>query len=320
MNDDKKVSIILCFYNEEKYLREAIDSVLAQTYTNFELVIVNDGSTDGSESIVKSYGDDRIVYVTYEGNKRLAYARNRGLEKATGEYVGFFDGDDILLPDKIEKEVRFLNEHPEILLVSGGYRMMDAKGNIQQDIVFPKYHTNQEIRGFMLFGNCIACAGAALFRKSVIYKYNLSLDETNKASEDYQFWISMLNCGQFANIDECFFNYRVNHGSKASLVVSKDENAYRDEIEKVIQSAWLTRGFKLKQDDLEFIHGKLHDRMRIITPHDIIQGIKTYRKVREQSREMGLCERKFILKYYKMQWLRTYKTYWVINDILEIRG
>ena len=79
MLEDKKVSIILCFYNEEKYLAKAIDSVLAQTYSNFELIIINDGSSDSSDEIVKGYQDDRIRYTVNKENKRLAYCRNRGL-------------------------------------------------------------------------------------------------------------------------------------------------------------------------------------------------------------------------------------------------
>ena len=85
MIEDKKVSIILCFYNEEKYLAQAIDSVLAQTYHNFELIIINDGSTDGSDAIIKQYSDERLIYRINDEHRRLAYSRNRGLELATGD-------------------------------------------------------------------------------------------------------------------------------------------------------------------------------------------------------------------------------------------
>ena len=107
MSEDKKISIILSFYNEERYLKKSIDSVLAQTYHNFELIIINDGSDDGSESIVNSYSDERIIYEKNSENRRLAYSRNRGLELATGDYIGFFDADDIMIPDKMEKQIRY---------------------------------------------------------------------------------------------------------------------------------------------------------------------------------------------------------------------
>ena len=237
MLEDKKVSIILCFYNEEKYLAKAIDSVLAQTYSNFELIIINDGSSDSSDEIVKGYQDDRIRYTVNKENKRLAYCRNRGLELATGDYVGFFDGDDIMMPEKMECQVRYLKEHEDIMLVSGGYAYMDGNGNVDKNTVIPKYRSSDQIKAFMLFGNCIA-AGAALFRREIIDRYPVRFDETNKASEDYRFWIDMLPYGKVANVEESFFHYRINHGSKSSVIVKKDESAYDRELRKVLEYAW----------------------------------------------------------------------------------
>ena len=319
MIEDKKVSIILCFYNEEKYLEKAIDSVLAQTYSNFELIIVNDGSTDGSNQIVKNYHDDRIVYKSYEGNKRLAYARNRGLELATGDYVGFFDGDDIMMPDKIEKQVNYLEEHSEIIVVSGGYIYMDAEGNLDNKIIEPKYLSGSQIRAYMLFGNCIA-VGAALFRKEIINKHGIILDEKNKASEDYQLWIDMLPYGNFANLEECFYYYRINHGSKASVMVKKNRQDYDMEVKKILEHAWSMRGFSLERKELSFIYNFLNKNKKIWRPNDVLMGICIYKKVKKQINRLKLNEGKLILQYYKKQWLRSYKTYWLINKVIGTEG
>lgn len=315
MSEEKKVSIILCFYNEEKYLAKAIDSVLAQTYSNFELILVNDGSTDGSDAIVKSYQDERIVYKAYEGNKRLAYARNRGLELATGEYIGFFDGDDLLLEDKIEKQVNYLNEHTEIALVSGAFQYMDADGVCFGEVNEPKCKSDLEIRAYMLFGNTIACAGGALFRRKIIEQHKLRLDETNKASEDYRFWIEMLPYGKFANVKDCFFLYRVNHGSKASLIVKRDENAYDIEVMKVLNRAWEMRGFSLQENDISWIYHFVFKHERAYNPKDIYKGLQVYKKVRQQLPALHLEEESLILQFYKQQWACSYHTYWFFKKI-----
>lgn len=319
MIEDKKVSIIMCFYNEEKYLSKAIDSVLMQSYSNFELILVNDGSTDQSDEIVKTYQDERIVYISYKGNKHQAYARNRGLEKATGEYIGFFDGDDIMMPDKIEKQVKYFEEHEDILLVSGAYVCMDEKGKKDERVIWPKYQSDEQIRAFMLYANCVAFAGAALFRRSIIDQYHVCFDETNRTSEDYCFFIDMLPWGKFVNINECFFCYRINYGSKSSTVVKEDKDAYDEEIRKVLEHAWSMRGFVLEEEDIFFIHEFLYKHISVWKPKDILKGICTYRKIKQQLYRLNLVEGKLILKYYKQQWLNTYYSYRVLKDILTKR-
>lgn len=315
MSEEKKVSIILCFYNEEKYLAKAIDSVLAQTYSNFELILVNDGSTDGSDAIVKSYQDKRIVYKAYEGNKRLAYARNRGLELATGDYVGFFDADDYMVPDKMEKQVSYLNEHEEIMLLGGAYHYMDGEGKVFGEIMEPVCENDSEIRAYMLFGNCF-CAGGALFRRNIVEQYHLRLDESNKASEDYRFWIDMLPYGKVANLKDCLYYYRTNHGSKASIIVKRDESAYDNEVINILKQAWKVRGFSLDSASLSFLYFHLFKQKRAWKLTDIVQGWRTYKKIKQQLKNLELKEEKWILKYYRRQWKRTYHTYWLIKSII----
>ena len=320
MLEDKKVSIILCFYNEEKYLAKAIDSVLAQTYSDFELIIINDGSSDKSEEIVKSYQDDRIKYVVNKENKRQAYCRNRGLELATGDYIGFFDGDDIMMPEKMEYQVNYLREHDDIMLLSGGYAYMDGNGNVDANVVIPKYRCNDQIKAFMLFGNCIAFAGAALFRREIIDKYHVCFDETNKASEDYRFWIDMLPYVKVTNVDEIFFYFRINHGSKSSIIVKRDESAYNRELRKVMEHAWIMRGFALGEKEFAFIFDFLFKNVKIWKPFDIMNGIRTYRKIKKQLKDLKLSEGKYILKYFRLQWMRTYNMYWMLNRFIKLEG
>ncbi|MGL5075870.1 MAG: glycosyltransferase family 2 protein, partial [Waterburya sp.] len=124
MHDKPLVSVILIFLNEEKFIQEAIASVLAQTYDCWELLLVNDGSSDRSESIAQSYvqqDPQRIYYLEHEGgqNRGMSASRNLGIQQAKGKYITFIDGDDIWLPDKLEQQVAIMEAQPDAALVCG---------------------------------------------------------------------------------------------------------------------------------------------------------------------------------------------------------
>ena len=116
--EEKMISVILPAYNAEKFLREAIDSILGQTYKNFELIVLNDGSTDRTEDIILAYDDPRIRYVKNEKNLKLIKTLNKGIDLAKGEYIARMDADDISLPRRFEIEVNYLQEHSDIDVVS----------------------------------------------------------------------------------------------------------------------------------------------------------------------------------------------------------
>lgn len=122
-----QISVILPAYNAEKYLREAIDSILAQTYTNFELLVINDGSTDKTEEIILSYSDSRIRYIKNEENLKLIKTLNKGIDLARGKYIARMDADDISLPCRLEKELDFMEKHPDISACSS--KVYHLRGN-----------------------------------------------------------------------------------------------------------------------------------------------------------------------------------------------
>lgn len=128
---NQKISVIMSVYNSEATLRESIDSILAQTYPDWEFIICNDASTDGTQAILEEYAEkdpERFILLKNEENKRLAFSLNRCLEKATGFYVARMDGDDISLPERFEKQVLFLRTHPEYQLVGTAMQRFDETG------------------------------------------------------------------------------------------------------------------------------------------------------------------------------------------------
>jgi len=124
----KKVSVIIPAYNQGLYLKEAIQSVLDQTYPNFDLVIVDDGSTDDTAEVVHRFRDQRIRYI-YQENRGLSAARNTGIQHSDGELLTFLDSDDLFFPDKLEVLVAELEQHPEVGFVAGQAVLIDEYGN-----------------------------------------------------------------------------------------------------------------------------------------------------------------------------------------------
>ena len=126
------VSVILPVYNSEKYIFEAIESVLNQTYKNIEIIVIDDCSTDTSAEIINNFNDNRIRYYKNEKNSGIVYSLNRAISLAKGKYLARMDSDDICLPNRIQEQVNFLNIHPEILIVSSWFMTFgDAEGIVK---------------------------------------------------------------------------------------------------------------------------------------------------------------------------------------------
>lgn len=294
--NDVRVSIIMAFYNEEKYISHAIDSILGQTYSAWELIIVNDGSTDQSEEIVKKYTDPRIKYYSYTPNKKKPYALNLGMEKARGEYMIIFDADDIACPGMLASQVNYLDSHPECIHVHGDLDLIDENGRYIST-VNNIYKTDIEIRTYELYGNCIP-SGASMFRRDTIVQYGLKYDQEAIISQDYLFWINMLPYGEFACIDEVVYQYRKAYGSKAHRFIEKNREWYDDLMRKIFMQAWTQRGYYLNEDDIRFIYSYLFHKQKLQRVSHILQGVRTYRKVKRQSKRLELKEKELIPRFF----------------------
>lgn len=198
-------------YNGEKYLAEAIESILNQTYKNFELIIINDGSKDNSVEIIKNYmkQDNRIVLIDRE-NKGLPYSLNEGISVAKGEYIARMDADDISLPTRFEKQVDYMQKNE--LDVCGSYIKLFGDNRKEQVIKNPI--TNEDIRFSLLFFSCLAHP-TVVFKKEVFDKVKYNVDY--KVAQDYQLWCDIANANfKIGNIPEVLLNYR-EHEAQASI-------------------------------------------------------------------------------------------------------
>ena len=217
------VSVIMPVYNVEKYLAQAIKSVLAQTFTDFELVIVDDGSTDGSAAIYSSFDDPRIRIITQK-NRGLAGARNTGIRNARGAYIALLDSDDLWHPEKLERHVAHLEAHPRVGVSYCGSEFINERGESLNLFMAPRL--NDIDAGYILCRNPIGNGSAPVFRAKVFediaFARNTAdgperwfFDETFRYGEDIECWmrIAALTEWRFQGIAEPLTLYRVVPGT-----------------------------------------------------------------------------------------------------------
>jgi glycosyltransferase involved in cell wall biosynthesis len=197
------VSVVIPTYNRAHLLVRSIQSVLNQSYQDFEIIVVDDGSTDNTEEVIKSFNDERVKYIRHEGNKGNAAARNTGIKVAKGEYVAFQDSDDEWLPKKLEKQVNLLRSLPETFAVvySGFYKIVDGeKFYIPSSEIYPR---EGNIHSSLLKGNFIGTP-SILVRKSALLCVGF-FDEKLPRLVDWDLVIRLSKKYQFKLIDEPLF-------------------------------------------------------------------------------------------------------------------
>lgn len=218
MNDDHVsgnsrtpvVSIVMPVYNAEPYLAEAINSILAQTWKDFELIVVDDGSTDRSMEIIRTFDDKRIRYVRNERNHGVAASRNRGVHLSRGEFVAQMDQDDIARPCRIAKQVSYLRKHPDIGMCGGNIIKFFATSRIL--IRFLRNH--EEIRVTHLFHAGFAHP-TVMSRRALLVENELFYDESCRNLEDYELWCKLVEKTKVANLDRVLLEYR-SHSNQLS--------------------------------------------------------------------------------------------------------
>lgn len=243
------VSVIMANYNTPaEYLRQALDSILKQTYTNFEIIIVDDASTDDSLSVIESYCDKRITVLRNDHNIGLTKSLNKAIAVCKGEFIARMDLDDISEPDRFEKQIRYLQTHPKVI-VCGTWAKLFGK--------WEKFHSSNTLcrtipdretyKVYQLFGNHPNIVHiSAMFNHALLKQEGITYDERYLYAQDYRMWISCNEKYDCYIIPEFLVNYRVRDGA---ISVSR-----RKSQEECV--------FKIIQEQLDKLHLKLTDEMK----------------------------------------------------------
>lgn len=212
-----EVSVIMPVYNGMEFLNEAIDSILAQEYSDFEFLIINDGSSDKSKEIILSYSDSRIKYIENETNKGLIFSLNKGIDIAQGKYIVRMDADDISYPQRIEKQVAFMDDNP-LVGICGSWYLAFGKN----DILVKTAQWDEDIRIGMLH-QIQLCHPSVIIRKSILDKNEIYYNPEYSHAEDYDFFNNIGKYSKFHNLQEVLIKYR-HHNKKVSVVHSSIQN------------------------------------------------------------------------------------------------
>jgi glycosyltransferase involved in cell wall biosynthesis len=204
------VTVLMPVYNGEKYLSEAIDSILNQTFSDFEFLIMNDGSTDNSENIILSYSDSRIQYIKNVSNLKLITTLNKGIELAKGKYIVRMDADDISAPTRIEKQVAFMEKNEDVGICGSWFT---AFGDVQESVC--KYKEQHDEILFKMFYQCHFCHPSLIIRKKVFEDLEIPFNRKFIHAEDYELYLRLSTKWKFHNLQESLINYRI-HSSSVS--------------------------------------------------------------------------------------------------------
>ena len=199
-----KVSIVMPTYNAEKYIGEAIESILNQTFTDYEFIIINDGSTDHTKEIIKRYDDPRIVLLENEKNSGIVVTLNKGVQFASGEYIARMDSDDISLCTRLERQVIYLDSHKNIGVVGTALQVFGERIEAQNRFFSDR---KEILKAELLFNSCLAHP-TVMFRRSLIQNISACYDIQFAGIEDFALWWKLVQVTDIGCINEVLLRYR----------------------------------------------------------------------------------------------------------------
>ena len=212
-----KISVIMPNYNAWKYISEAIQSVLNQTFGDFEFIIIDDCSTDNSWEIIQEFAkkDSRIIALRNAKNLTVCRTANRALDMVRGEFIARLDSDDVALPERFSQQLDFLEKNPEYILCGSNFQFIDQDGKVGKIWQLPE--TNAEIQNSFLIKNPIA-QSAVMIRASMLGA--LRYDENFEVAEDLEFWMRLGTLYKMYNLQKILVQYRI-HGKNSVLIKQK---------------------------------------------------------------------------------------------------
>ena len=247
-----KISVVMTVYNSEKFVKQAIDSVLGQSYNDFEFIIVDDGSVDNSLNIIQEYDDPRIRILVNEKNSGICYSSNRGISEATGEYIARIDSDDICHKDRFRVQVDFLDSHREIFMCGTWRNLLYSDGKIIESNV--SVTKNNEIGFMLLFGNPMITHSTVMFRREEYNRKGYSYERFVQA-HDYKLWTQfIMDNKKIEIIPKRLLDYRINESG-----ITATNTQVRNKIEADTIKKEYVMGMELdeksKKTLLEYIDG-----------------------------------------------------------------
>lgn len=296
INDKPKVSFLLPTYNSEKYLIQCMNSIFNQTFQDFEVLIVDDASTDATRQILESYQDERIRIIDGP-NKGLAAALNVGIKEAKGEYIARIDADDIALPNRLEKQVNYLDNHKDISIV-GSWQEHFGKYNS----IHKAADDWQKLKIALIF-RCDLCHSTLMLRKSDIIKYSLFYPE-HSLQEDYELWCQAINHIKIANIPEILGMYRI---SGESITDAKLKELVKYEANIVVRNLREHFNIVLNKEDINLVmlRNNVYNSLSEEKQKQFEKKLKSlYEQIEQKNKEINFVSPEILRQELEYNWER----------------
>jgi len=250
------ISVVMPTYNDGEYLHEAIDSILNQTFYDFEFIIINDGSTDNTEEIIDSYNDNRIRYLKNDSNCGNTVTRNKGMNAATGKYIAIMDSDDISVPNRLALQFEYLEKHPDIGILGGAKIFFDV-----HSWFYRRYPTDPDyIKSFLFFKNPVG-QPTVMLRREILKKYGLLYNTKFESGGDFDFWYRSADKGvRIANLEAVLLYYRqsvsqMSHPGNAEVRIETLKTYFKEKLRSL--------GLEFTEQEFSVLHNFIRGRVEM---------------------------------------------------------
>lgn len=289
-----KISVLMTVYKGEEYIKEAIESILNQTYKNFEFIIVNDSSPDDCQKIIDSFKDDRIITLNNEKNIGLVSSLNKGIAIATGKYIARMDQDDISLPKRLAIQVAHMESNPNIGICGSNVKTIGKiSGYINKKLTHP-----EENKAILLFHTPFAHP-TVMIRKKILEENNLLYDVNFEYCEDYNLWTRISKVTKMSNIDQVLLLYRTHETNMSQLFGSTQSGKA-----KILKKELIENTLKIKPSEKDFsIHNKIKTKGGTKINTFLIKKEKWLKKLILQNHKIKYYQEPYFSNVISKQWL-----------------
>lgn len=317
--DSPLVSVIMPVYNAEAFVIEAINSIINQTYENWELIVVEDCSTDNTRMCLKSITDRRVNFFYNCQNKGIAYSTNKAINNSCGKYIALLDDDDIAFSDRLAVQVGYMESHSDVDILGGRKVDINVDGSVLSYGNSPKYNSKY-IKAALLFRCGTGFAnGTAMIRRSFIEAHQLCYKENCYGMQDYLFYIDSSKVGTITSIEYYFLKYRLHGDNTTDIMRSKYGVLRAKKYAEFQRYSIAASGFKLNDEQYGIINKALSEwgETQCDNFEELKLLYKVFREMIKQGREMNIDYLDELIIVCKQHWLNQLKKMDFFDEVLE---
>ncbi len=278
MENNPLCSIVMSVYNGNGFLSNAIDSILQQTYKNFEFIIINDASTDHSLKTIQAYNDNRIIIINNDKNIFLAASLNKGIKISKGKYIVRMDADDISMPDRLEKQVKYMERNPNIG-ISGTCSEIIGHGS-----GFSKYEQESNRIKYNLLFECHLLHPTIIIRNDLIKEHQLYYDESFRKNQDYELFVRAINITDYGNLPDYLIKYRQTVENVKRVAYNQNEN-----ILNIQKQLFIKLGIEITENEIS-LYKSINLQLYNQSPDFVYQTHSLLKKMVDSNKKTLLFE------------------------------